>query len=396
MNNTTDVIVIGLGAHGSATAYQLARLGVRAIGIDRLAPPHSLGSSHGSSRITRLAVGEGAQFVPLVKRSHQLWRELEERTGRPLYLRCGGLVMRSPGGASLVRHHGQVDFVQQTIDVARRFEIKHELLNAAEIQARFPQFVLRGDETGYFEPEAGVLNPEACVEAQLAQACVHGAELHTDETVRVIDQKGASVTVITDRGRYQAAKAVVCAGAWTARLFGPPWNSLLTVSRQTLHWFRTEEPSRYAPGVFPIYIWIHGAGEDDAMYGFPLLDDAAGRQNGIKVGSARYSEPIDPDLVDRTVAESESRLVYEHHVHGRLRGVTSDQVASTVCLYTIAPGSNFIVDQHPAMPMVTVVSACSGHGFKHSAALGEAVAQRIVAGRSSIDLSDFALDCLTN
>lgn len=392
MSRVPDAIVIGLGAHGSAAACHLARLGARVIGIDRYAPPHSLGSSHGGSRITRLAVAEGAQFVPLVRRSHELWRDLESRTGRALYLPCGGLVIGSPQGESVVRHHGQADFVGQTIDLARRHGIDHEVLDAAEIGARFPQFSLRGDETGYFEQEAGVLYPEACIEAHLEQARAHRAELITGELVTSIAQSGSHVTIVTDRNRYRAARAVVCAGAWTGRLLGPPWDALLRVSRQTLHWFRTDRPALYAPGRCPVYIWIHGRGEDDALYGFPRLDDGAGALGGIKVGAARYGDPVDPDALDRCVAAAESSAFHERHVRNRLNAVTAGVVASTACLYTLAPASNFLVDQHPTMPAVTVVSACSGHGFKHSAALGEAVAQLLTSGRSATDLSAFALD----
>jgi sarcosine oxidase len=148
-----DVVVCGLGAMGSATAYQLAKRGVRVLGVDRFAPPHVVGSTHGETRVTRLATGEGLAYVPLAMRSHQLWREIEEETGAELLTTNGVLVMAAPGRHA--RHHGKTHFLETTIEAARAFSIDHEVLTATEISARFPQFGLRGDETGYFEPSGG-------------------------------------------------------------------------------------------------------------------------------------------------------------------------------------------------------------------------------------------------
>ena len=147
-----DVLVIGLGAMGSATLYQLARRGVDVIGIDQYSPPHAFGSTHGETRITREAVGEGAAFVPLVMRSNVLWREIERESGTHLFRQCGGLILARAGRQS--RMHEQRDFLGNTIKLAGQFGIAHELLDAAAIQIRFPQMQLTGDEKGYFEPGA--------------------------------------------------------------------------------------------------------------------------------------------------------------------------------------------------------------------------------------------------
>jgi sarcosine oxidase len=207
-----DVIVIGLGAMGSATAYQLARRGARVLGIDRYHPPHDLGSSHGGTRITRLSVGEGAEYVPLVRRSHRIWREIEAASGEALMLTTGGLVIGPTQGGSEL--HGQRDFVNRTIELARSFGIAHELLDADEVARRFPQFLMRGDERAYFEPEAGILRPERCVAVQLELARRAGARLITGEAVTGLAALGDAVTALTATGGYQAAHAVVTAGAW--------------------------------------------------------------------------------------------------------------------------------------------------------------------------------------
>jgi sarcosine oxidase len=203
-----DVIVIGLGAFGSAVACQLARRGAAVIGIDRFHPPHDLGSSHGATRITRLAVGEGAQYVPFVQRSHQIWRVLESELGQPLHLRTGGLIMGSGDGRAV--HHGRPDFVQQTIDVAQRCGIAHEVLRAADIRDRYPQFLVRGDELAYCERDAGVLLPERCVAAQIESARAHGATLRLNEPVLSIRGAAGGVTVRT--GAARALRAVPVPG----------------------------------------------------------------------------------------------------------------------------------------------------------------------------------------
>ncbi len=181
MPNTADVLVVGLGAVGSAALYQAAKFGASAIGIDRFIPPHDRGSSHGDTRITREAIGEGREFVPLVQRSNQIWQELEAATGRSLLIRNGGLVLASPSMPG--DHHGSTSFIRDTIAAATEFGIAHEILSTEELRHRYPQFRLRGDEIGYFEPGAGFLRPEACIETQLTLAKQSGARVITSETV---------------------------------------------------------------------------------------------------------------------------------------------------------------------------------------------------------------------
>lgn len=385
MNATTtaEVAVIGLGAFGSATLYQLAKRGVRAVGIDRFHPPHAMGSTHGESRITRMAVGEGASYAPMVIRSHEIWRELEREGGDGLFAQVGGLIMSGKDNKAL--HHGRNDFVTSSIAVAERFGIRHEVLDAAEIGRRFPQFGLRGDEWGYYEPEAGWVSPEKCVAAQLRLAERHGATLRLGETVLECRQRGDVVRVVTDKGVVEAARCVMTAGAWMPGLVAP-LRSLARVQRQALHWYAAGNPADYAGDRFPIFIWIHGLGETDYFYGFP----ASPEDGAVKVATETYSRDDDPDTVDRDVAAGDSRAMYEEHVAGRLRGVTPRLTRAASCLYTVMPRSDFFVDTLPGQERILAVSACSGHGFKHSAGMGEALAQR-VTGEAGIDLSPFAM-----
>src|SRR6187455_610826 len=341
---TTDAIVVGLGAVGSAVAHHLAAGGARVVGIDRFAPPHDQGSSHGLTRITRLAVGEGAAFVPLVMRSHALWPALEAASGETLHRRTGGLVIGS-AEADVAKYHGQPGFLAQTVALAERC---------------------------YFEHDAGVLFPERIVAAQLAAARRHGATLRLGERVDRVRPGAGGVEVITDRGRLSAARVVVTAGAWAPGLAGNAFgDTRLRVLRQVLWWFEVEEPGLYAPERCPVFIWLHGSGGRRAsMYGFPMIDGVA----GPKVASEQDTVESDPDRVDRQVSDADAQAIYEDHARSRLRGITPRLLRSATCLYTSSPDASFLVRPHPDTDAVSFVSACSGHGFKHSAALGEALA----------------------
>lgn len=371
----TEVVVVGLGAVGAATLLSLARQGVRCIGIDRFHPPHDRGSSHGESRITRLAVGEGAAYAPLVRRSHELWRQLEDETGEELLLQTGGLVMGPRGGAA--QHHGKDDFVRRTITVAEENAIVHEVLAADEIGRRYPQLSLAGNEWACFEPSAGMLFPERCVATQLHRARQLGATLRLGERVLGVETIAGGVAITTDAGRLEAAEAIVAAGPWTPTLARGRLSRLAEVYRQTLHWFTAEDPSAYRPDRFPVFIWLHGESEEDYFYGFPSLPGST----SVKVASERYGDPVLAEGASRTVAASESAAIHDRHVSGRLRGVTAKRERASSCLYTVTPDSGFVVDAPSEQEHVTNVSACSGHGFKHSAALGEHLVHRL-QGRS--------------
>ncbi|MEW6121721.1 MAG: N-methyl-L-tryptophan oxidase [Pseudomonadota bacterium] len=368
-----DVAVIGLGAMGSATLYHLARSGVRAIGIDRLTPPHTFGSSHGETRITREAVGEGADYVPLVRASHRLWRDLEAETGETLLVPCGALVMAS--GSAPNSHHGKPDFVRRSIAVAQAHGIAHEVLDAGEIRRRFPQFMgLTGDEIGYFEPGGGYVRPEACITAQLRRARELGADIRTGTFVTGLAPDGAGMRIETSTGPLRAAKVVVAAGPWAGAFLGPALRPAFSVHRQVLHWFELSAP-RLFPADSPVFIWMHGTGDEDYVYGFP----PAASPGAIKVATEQYGIASQVDGVDRWVAPGEVRQMYERHVRGKIAGVSPRSVRTAVCLYTTSLDHGFLVDARPDMENVLLVSACSGHGFKHSAGIGEMVARHLTA-----------------
>ncbi|QQX61086.1 N-methyl-L-tryptophan oxidase [Pseudomonas chlororaphis] len=383
-----DVVVVGLGAMGAATLYQLAKRGVKVAGIDRFAPPHDQGSSHGDTRITRQAVGEGAAYVPLAIRAQQIWRELEAQldvpTEQPLFEQCGVLVMTSSATPS--GQDGTPDFTENTLALARQFGIAHEVLDAAQIRQRFPQFApIHDSALGYFEPGGGYVRPERCIDAQLTLARQLGATLITGETVLGIKNEQDLVQITSQHRRISAAKVVVCAGMWSSQLLGAPFDKLLRVCRQTLYWYQLAEPVIF-PEHSPSFI-VHGASDEQTCYGFPPIPG----EGSMKIATEQYSETSPPDSLDRQVSAAQSEAMYRDLVLANIAGVTPQLVKSAVCAYTVTPDSHFIIDEHPRLANVTVVSACSGHGFKHSAAIGEALAQRLVDGRSEIDLSAFSL-----
>jgi sarcosine oxidase len=381
------MVVIGLGAAGSATLYQAAKLGARVIGIDRFNPPHDRGSSHGETRITRQAIGEGREFVPLVLRSHEIWEELEATTGRDLLTRNGGLILAIAGLAG--SHHGRASFLQDTIDAAVEFKIPHQLLGSEEIRHRFPQFKLRGDESAYFEPGAGFVRPEACIEAQLSQAKRLGAKICTSEAVLKISvQAAGSIEVTTNRATYSTAHVVVTAGPWTQTFFKEDVD-LFRIYRQVLNWFSiATNPERYSPDRCPVFIWLTGTESRDMLYGFPAVNGPGG---GVKISTEQYDNTVDPDTVSRAVSSAEVTAMYVKYIELRLPDISGKCLRSETCLYTVTPDAKFVVDRLGDHEHVVVASACSGHGFKHSAALGEALARDACGLPSSIDLSAFRL-----
>ncbi len=369
---------------GSATAYQLAKRGVRVLGLDRASPPHQLGSTHGDTRITREATGEGLAYVPLARRSHQLWREVEGETGVDLLTTNGLLVIASPGVHT--RHHGKTHFLETTIAAADAYSVDHELLGADEICRRFPQFRLDGDETGYFEPGGGFVRPEAAVAAQLALAARFGAVIRTNETLLRYIQGADGVTVTTTAGRCSAGVLVLAVGAWLGAILGEPHQADFVISRQVLQWYAMDGPvEEFEPERFPAFIWDT---RPIAFYGLPAVD---GPNGGVKVaGEQTIPIPTVGDVA-RSVADEEINAFYDTVLSGRLPGLARRVVKAATCLYTTTPDGDFVIDRHPEHPSVLLISACSGHGFKHSAAIGEAVATEIVGEAPAIDLSSFSM-----
>jgi sarcosine oxidase len=311
-----ETIVLGLGAMGSATAYQLAKRGHAVLGIDQFSPPHALGSTHGDTRVTRQAIGEGDEYVALACRSHAIWRALERETGCELFRRVGCLIISSDAPRAAVHVPG---FFATTVATARRHGIAHELLGADAIRRRYPQFAVRDDEFAYFEPGAGFLWVEECVRAQLTFAAHHGARILTGARVERFEASAAGVTVTANGADYSADRLILAAGAWLPALLGEPWRPLFGVSRQTLLWFDLDAAGApfLAPDC-PVFMW-ELQGKAQSLYGFPAVDGAAG---GVKVASEQYATTTTPEAVDRDVSADEIAAMHRDYVAGHLAGVS--------------------------------------------------------------------------
>ena len=379
-----DAIVLGLGAVGSATLYQLARQGARVLGIDRYSPPHVFGSTHGETRVTRLAIGEGAHYSPLAMRSHEIWRELEAASGASLLTMNGGLIISSP--TSRATFHG-ASFFATTVEAARQHNISHELLDSSQIRRRFPQFAITDAETGYFEPCAGFVRPEECIRVQLKLAEAHGAEILRNEIVTGFVQEGDGVSVATKTGQFKAANLIVAAGPWLPGLLGEKYSHHFKIYRQTLHWFDVEANyAQFTPDRFPIFIW-ELPNARGGTYGFPAID---GPRGGIKIATEQFEATTTAESVNREVSAAEQRSVYRDFVAPFFPTVGARCIKSAVCLYTVTDDFAFVVDRHPEFDRILVASPCSGHGFKHSAALGEAISDLTLGRISRFDLGAFS------
>lgn len=366
-----DVGIVGLGAMGSLTALELARRGKRVVGFDRFRPPHAFGSSHGKSRIIREAYFEHPQYVPFVRRAYEQWAWLERASGRTLLIPTGGIMIGPPEGGLVAG--------------ARRSAAEHglqcEALTASEVRRRFPAFTPADHEVGLFEPRAGILLPEACIESAIAMAVEAGAELHFDEPV-IEWQAAETLSVTTVQGRYEVRRLILAAGAWMAT--GLAQTHLpLTVARQPLFWFDpVGDRSVVEPGAMPIFMWEWAAGR--YLYGFPDLGD------GVKVAIHHEGEPTTAETVRRELRAEETDLL-RSIMAGRTAVLNGPLRNAAVCLYTNTPDRDFVVDRHPEDRRVILASPCSGHGFKFAPAIAEVLADLALDREPVLDLTPFAL-----
>ena len=355
-----DVIVIGLGAMGSATAYHLARRGRRVLGLDAHPRGHALGSSHGRSRIIREAYFEAPAYVPLVQRAYALWRELEAESGRDLLAITGGLNIGPPDG----------DFVAGSLASARQHGLPYEYLTPGDVAARFPGFRLTDDLVAVYEPRAGILKPEECVGAHLDLAARHGAELRHEEPVRGWAADGEGVRVETARGVYTGDRLVLTTGPWASELLadlGLP----LEVWRVVNAHFAPSQHELYAPERCPIYLLEVPEGD---YYGFPALPD-----EGVKIGRHDLRDVCTPQTIRREVDPGEVealRAILDRY----LPGASGPVLWTLTCMYTITPDRHFVLDRHPHYPQVVYGCGFSGHGFKFASAIGEVLADLALEG----------------
>jgi sarcosine oxidase len=372
-----DVIVVGVGGMGSATVAELASRGARVLGLERSGIPHDSGSSHGVNRIIRLAYAEDPRYVPLVKRAYERWQELERRVGEPILVVTGGLDVGEP----------ESEIVSGSLASVRAHDLEHELLDARELMRRYRAFSVPDGVMAVFQPDGGFVLSERAIAAHARVAIDAGAELHGHEPVTGWEAGDGGVTVTTNAGTYQARHLVISAGAWLGKLV-PLLATVAVPERQVLLWAQTRRPEWFTPEVLPIFLLdIEGV----FYYGFPEYGIP-----GLKFGRMHHRrQVIDPDEWDRTAIEPEDEAMLRAGLSRYLPEADGPTLTLKTCIFTNTPDEHFIIDRLPGTPTVTVVSPCSGHGFKFASAVGEIAADLALEGGTDHDIEMFRIDRFT-
>lgn len=366
-----DAIVLGAGGVGSAALYQLASRGARVLGLDRFVPPHAQGSTHGQSRVIRLAYFEHPNYTPLLLQSYRLWGELAALIGRRLYQEVGVLQVGPADG----------EVVPGVLRSASEHGIDVEQLSPEEVQHRWPAFHVPENLSCVLEPRAGYLLVEECVEAHLEAARRSGADLRSPVEVHTW-QPGPPVRLQTSIGEFSADRLVVTAGAWA----GPLLADLaldLEVRRKSLFWYAVQPSHDAAHENIPCFLYELPGG---VFYGFPKMD---GR--GVKVAEHSGGQRIDdPMRVDRDVYPDEAERI-ESFLQRYLPGVSRRRTDHSVCFYTMTVDEHFLVDRHPEYPQVVFAAGLSGHGFKFAPVLGQALAELAMEGTTELPIDFLAM-----
>lgn len=368
-----DVAVCGVGAMGGAALYHLARRGVRAIGIERVHPGHDGGSSHGRTRMFRLSYFEHPSYVPLLRRAQTLWRELEHECGRTLVHRTGILEIGAGGG----------QLVPATLAAARQHELTHEVLDARELMRKFPMFTVPGNFIAVRQPEGGVIDAAAAIEAFVALAGHHGATLSTGERIRRIVPRKRGVSVVTDKRSVYVRTVILTAGPWLPQLV-PGLSLPLRVTRQVLAWFKPKDALMFAPGRCPPFLIESRLG---LHYGIPFTGEP-----GIKIAKHHHADQtVDPETSPRNVSFQDLTMI-RTAIAASVPIADGALLATKTCLYTMTPDHDFVIGRHPGCANILVVSPCSGHGFKFASVIGEIVADLACSGATAHDISRFRVE----
>ncbi|MEU7001703.1 N-methyl-L-tryptophan oxidase [Nonomuraea sp. NPDC046570] len=366
-----DVIVVGLGAWGSSALWRLAERGVNAIGIERYGLGHEYGSSHGATRLFRLACLEHPGLVPVARRAGELWRELERRTGEELLRITGGIMIGPPDGRT----------VAGTLAAARAHDLPVEELDAAALRARFPQHAgVPDDFVGVWDPNAGAVRPELGVNAACRAAVAAGARVYADTRVSGVELIDGGAVVTTPARVFRARQVVVTAGPWLGKLVP---DLPLDVRRTPMMWFSAkEDPEAFAIDRFPVFIrhldddtsiWGHGS-----VYG-----------HEVKVGledAGDHFASTDPDECDRGITPRDHGTL-SRVLRTAVPGLDPAPARAIACMITNSPDAQFMIGRPRRDPRLIVGGGCTGHGFKHATAVGEAIAQLAVGEETFCDLS---------
>ena len=330
-----NVSVVGAGIMGSAAARELARAGHQVTLYEQFRIGHDRGSSHGRSRIVRLAYPE-LEFVELAKESFVGWRELEQESGHEL-LELNGLL-------ELVRDAAQS--TRKTLDAAGA---DYELLSAEDAVSRWPIGVPAGWNV-LFQPEAGIVRADLAHGAFLDGAVAHGAQLEEGTRVRSLEEVAGDVVVVT-------------AGPWIRKLVP---DLPLRTTRETVVYFRRQgEPLPSVAELDP---------ETRGHVLYSLHDPLHGLKAGVHHAGVE-ADPDEPGEPDPTLVERTADWVAQTYPDAE-----PEPVAGETCMYTTAPDEHFILERRGR---VVIGSACSGHGFMCAPAIGTRLAALATGGAVS-------------
>tara|TARA_B100000809_G_scaffold120550_1_gene118779 strand:+ start:1621 stop:2748 length:1128 start_codon:yes stop_codon:yes gene_type:complete len=368
-----DCIVIGVGAMGSATLYNLAKRGRRVLGLEQFDIPHAEGSSHGVNRIIRLAYYEHPSYVPLLRRAYELWSEIESIAGEQLIYKTGS-IDTAPAGHEVF---------EGSLESCLLHDIPHRVLNHAQINEQFPGYQLPVGHMGILQQDGGFVLSERSIVAYANAAMSEGAEIHAREVVSGWEPDRGGVRVFTDRGEYTAERLIITAGAWSSGLI-PILEGLAVPERQVLAWLQPIDGSLYTPEVFPVF---NAYFDEGRYYGFPVFGIP-----GFKVGRYHHLEEIiDLDSTIKTV-NGEDEALLRSAVEKYFPKANGTTMTLKTCMFTNTPDEHFIVDSLPGNTQVVVAAGFSGHGFKFASVIGEILSDLAIKGETEHDIDLLKID----
>ncbi|MCM2535476.1 N-methyl-L-tryptophan oxidase [Neobacillus pocheonensis] len=374
MNNHYEVVIVGAGSMGMAAGYYLSKLGIKTLLLDRNNPPHDLGSHHGETRIIRHAYGEGKQYVPLVLRAQQLWEQLQQETGRQLFLPTGVLCAGAPGST----------FISEVVRSGQEFSLPLEVLSSEEMRHLWPGLTFPDGFVGCLEKKSGVLFSKHCIQAFRNQGLAHGMNLLPYTKVEKIDISSSGAIIKTATNSYHTDFVLISAGAWSGKMLNRLGMDIpLHPVRKTVSWLKCDQ-ELFESGVFPAFT-VDLLNEH--YYGFPSINGS-----GFKVGRHDGGHRVDPDEgISPYGADCNDEGDIRSFLQKYMPLANGPLIKGSTCMYTLTPDGDFIIDQHPEYPHLFIAAGFSGHGFKFSSVVGEIISQVVTKGKSDFDISDFSI-----
>ncbi|MCU0480867.1 MAG: N-methyl-L-tryptophan oxidase [Anaerolineae bacterium] len=373
-----DTIVLGGGIMGSATAYYLAKSGERVLLLEQFEFGHNRGSSHGDSRIIRYSYNE-PRYIELARDAYRLWGDVETESGEQLLIKTGGIDFGKSDETTLL----------ETLNSVRLAGISHEWLSADEANRRFPQFQFDDDMAVLYQADSGMLKADVCVQTHLRLAGKYGATLIEKVPVTKIDIHPHSVTVYTPNMMYTAGRLVITAGAWAGRLLA---ETGVTVPLQPLRcqvaYFSPKDASltQFDRSLMPVYIWHREHDINSAMYGLPSLNGS-----GVKAAFHTGQKVAHPDQINYMPDDAGVDAIRNTLRPHMPRLMDGDLLVTYICLYTMTPDEDFIVDTHPQYAHVAIGAGFSGHGFKFGTLIGKMLSDLVLHGSTPHDTSLFKI-----